>query len=522
MTMAGIRRLIARGSGGHDGRRGMFERRRGRPSAPSERTEAQRCGVATTKVASVAGGPHPFFTPWEQGTADAVKDFGLVGGVYKFPPQWELTAQNNMVETLVAQGYNAFNIFPGDANGTNALLDELKAQGIPSIAAGGCTSEPSPAAFCFATDVYNSAYIGTKALIAAMGDICTASRPVPDRPHREPPGRPEHAGPHQGRRHGRRRVRRARSQVLQHLTDSDDQEAATEKVDAILASNGDEIDGMISVAYVGSSVAATLLTNIGDKRIKFIGIDDDPAVLDAIKDGFVGRHDVPEPVRPGLPRLVRHGPAPRRLHGQGGLALPHRHRHLPDHRRRRQRRRHAQRRRSPTTPRSGSTSSRRWSRPSRTSTSSASELTLASCGGPCSFGGWAPACAFTAGLCSSGAHRRSTDRPPAGRSASARAALRRPACARTGRERCCACIHESAAPRRISRTPVSRSDTVTTRTLSRGLDVLEALAAADEFGLGPSAIAERSASTRRPSPACSEPSSKPATSPRMTGPGAIG
>ena len=44
---------------------------------------------------------------------------------------------------------------------------------------------------------------------------------------------------------------------------------------------------MISVAYVGSSVAATLLKNIGDKRIKFIGIDDDPAVLQGIKDGYV-------------------------------------------------------------------------------------------------------------------------------------------------------------------------------------------------------------------------------------------
>jgi DNA-binding IclR family transcriptional regulator len=32
---------------------------------------------------------------------------------------------------------------------------------------------------------------------------------------------------------------------------------------------------------------------------------------------------------------------------------------------------------------------------------------------------------------------------------------------------------------------------VTTRTLSRGLDVLEALASTDEFGLGPSAVAER-------------------------------
>jgi len=243
-------------------------------------------GVTPTKVAAVAGGPHPFFDPWGPGIEDAVADFGLAGGTYQFPPQWELTAQNNMVETLVAQGYNAFVIFPGDANGTNALLDELLAQDIPSISVGGCTSEPSPAAFCIATDVGNSAYIGTKALIAAMGDICTVEEPCQivhiasrlvdpntqariaavDRAVAETNGTVE---------------------VLQHLTDSDDQEAATEKVGAILAASGDEIDGMISVAYVGSSVAATLLRNLGDKRIKMIGIDDDPEVLSAIEDGFL-------------------------------------------------------------------------------------------------------------------------------------------------------------------------------------------------------------------------------------------
>jgi ribose transport system substrate-binding protein len=238
-----------------------------------------------TKVASVAGGPHPFFDPWEQGTADAVAAYSLGGGTYEFPPQWELTAQNNLVETLVAQGYNAFNIFPGDANGTNALLAELEAQGIPSIAAGGCTSEPSPAAFCLATDVGHSAYLATKALIAAMGDSCTVAEPcmivhIASRLV-DPNTQARIAAVDLATYETEGRVR-----VLQHLTDSDDQENATEKISAILASNGDEIDGMISVAYVGSSVAATLLRNLGDKRIKFVGIDDDPEVLSAIEDGF--------------------------------------------------------------------------------------------------------------------------------------------------------------------------------------------------------------------------------------------
>jgi ribose transport system substrate-binding protein len=247
---------------------------------------AQDKAASDTKVASVAGGPHPFFDPWGPGTDAAVKDFALAGGTYQFPPQWELTAQNDLVETLVAQGYNAFTIFPGDANATNTLMDELKANGIPSVSAGGCTTEPSPAAFCLATDVGNSAYIGTKTLIEAMGDKCTV----------EDPCQIVHIAsrlvdPNTVARIAA--VNKAASesggtvQVMQHLTDSDDQEAATEKVGGILAANGPDIDGMISVAYVGSSVAATLLKNIGDGRIKFVGIDDDQAVLDGIRDGYV-------------------------------------------------------------------------------------------------------------------------------------------------------------------------------------------------------------------------------------------
>ena len=36
-----------------------------------------------------------------------------------------------------------------------------------------------------------------------------------------------------------------------------------------------------------STVSATALRNLGDKRIKMVGIDDDPIVLDAIKEGFL-------------------------------------------------------------------------------------------------------------------------------------------------------------------------------------------------------------------------------------------
>ena len=44
---------------------------------------------------------------------------------------------------------------------------------------------------------------------------------------------------------------------------------------------------MVATAYIPSVVAVKSLHNLGDKRIKLVGIDDDKIVLDGIKDGFV-------------------------------------------------------------------------------------------------------------------------------------------------------------------------------------------------------------------------------------------
>ena len=76
-------------------------------------------------------------------------------------------------------------------------------------------------------------------------------------------------------------------ELVQHLADIDDQEAADRAINSFLAANADEIDGIVTSAYVPSVVSATALRNLGDKRIKMVGIDDDQVVLDAIRDGFV-------------------------------------------------------------------------------------------------------------------------------------------------------------------------------------------------------------------------------------------
>src|SRR4051794_4457675 len=125
--------------------------------------------ASDNKIALIPGGPHPYFAPWEQAAADAQKDFGIASVEYKVPAEWKLERQTELLESLAAQGDNAFGIFPGDAVGINSTVAEFKSNNIPAIALGGCASDPTDMGFCMATDVSASAYMGTKALIEAMG-----------------------------------------------------------------------------------------------------------------------------------------------------------------------------------------------------------------------------------------------------------------------------------------------------------------------------------------------------------------
>lgn len=234
--------------------------------------------AADTRAALVPGGPHPYFAAWADAAAAASKDFG-VEAEYEVPPAWELSQQNEMIESLVGQGYNAFLVFPGDASGTNATLGELKDFDIPSAALAGCTEAPTPALFCLGTDVYNSAYLGTKELIKAMGGS----------------GKIAHFTGFLVDPNTQLRIQAVQKaadeadgvEVIQVIADIDAPEPADEKINAFLAAQGDNVDGIVTTAWVPAVVAATSLRNLGDKRIKMVGIDHDQVVLDAIKDGFV-------------------------------------------------------------------------------------------------------------------------------------------------------------------------------------------------------------------------------------------
>lgn len=234
----------------------------------------------STKVALVPGGPHPYFAAWEQAGKDAVKDFGIGAGDYRVPQKWELAQQSQLLESLLTQGYNSFLIFPGDAVGTNSVVQEITENGGQAIALAGCLKDPTPALFCMGTDTGNSAYLGTKELIKAMGGK----------------GRIAHfAGflvdPNTQLRIDA--VQRAADEtngavkVVQVIADIDAPQPAEEKINAYLAANATNVDGIVTTAWVPAVTAANSLRKIGDKRIKMVGIDHDEVVLKAIKDGFV-------------------------------------------------------------------------------------------------------------------------------------------------------------------------------------------------------------------------------------------
>jgi ribose transport system substrate-binding protein len=149
-----------------------------------------------------------------------------------------------------------------------------------ALALAGCLKDPTPALFCMGTDTGNSAYLGTKELIKAMGGK----------------GKIAHftgflVDPNTQLRIDA--VQKAADEtngavtVTQVIADIDAPQPAEEKINAFLAANAAGVDGIVTTAWVPAVTAANSLRKIGDKRIKMVGIDHDEVVIKAIKDGFV-------------------------------------------------------------------------------------------------------------------------------------------------------------------------------------------------------------------------------------------
>jgi ribose transport system substrate-binding protein len=222
---------------------------------------------------------HPFYGPFPGAIADATKDFDLGKVEYQLPQNFVQNEQNQILDGLVAKGYNAFAIQPADPVAGNAKIGELVDAGMIVVTFGGCPTPPSKAPFCIATDVKNAAYLGATKLIELLGgkgNIVHLTGEIADiNSKRRMEGVEQAVKEHPG------------VTLIQTIGDIDTPEKAPNAVASLLASKGDQIDGILCTAYNPAVAVASELRKLDEKRIKAIGIDTDQTVLDAIRDGYM-------------------------------------------------------------------------------------------------------------------------------------------------------------------------------------------------------------------------------------------
>jgi ribose transport system substrate-binding protein len=247
-------------------------------TAPSSHTSG-----GPTKIAAVAGGPNAYFSPWGSALGVAVKNFGISGGTYEVAPtpSFDLTVENSTVNSLVSGGANAVMVYPDGVSGPNAELKELADRGVQSIVVGACVQTPSPSALCLATDTGAEAYYATEQLIQAIGgkgNIAFVTGPLSD------PNtvlREQNVARAVAQTHGK-------VHLVQVIGNVDTPTAAPPAVQSLLASKGSEVQGIVSTNYNPSvALADAVLAHPQYRHIKIIGIDNNPAVISAIKDGYM-------------------------------------------------------------------------------------------------------------------------------------------------------------------------------------------------------------------------------------------
>jgi ribose transport system substrate-binding protein len=226
--------------------------------------------------------PHPYITEVQSGAATAEKDFGT--RIYKMVGQeWSQDNESLNVEALSTKGHKAFSIYPGDAAGANGLFAALKRKGQLVVAYGAEPALPTPASFTVATDIKGAAMAACEELIRLMGDkgnILNVLETVTDiNTRKRDEGINEVVAKHPN------------VKIIQTIADMTQVSEATNKIQSALAARGGEIDGVITTGYNPTIAAAAILTewhkDASHKRIKFVGIDTGPMVIQAIRDGYI-------------------------------------------------------------------------------------------------------------------------------------------------------------------------------------------------------------------------------------------
>lgn len=242
------------------------------------------------KLALIPGGAHPYFQPWKT-TAELDKtDFKLGDVTFNETGEWDQGKQNNVINSLAAQGYNAFGIFGVSPTDINSTFEDLKAKGFAVGSLASCPAgDTNSADFCLSTDVEAAAYKATQATIEAIGGEGTivhlTGNNVDSNTQRRIAG-----------------VKKAIAETggkvteLPVITDIDkDLQTAQKAVADLLASKGKDIKGIVTTAY-NPAVAAADGVASSKLPIKVVAIDDDAKILSGIKSGGVAATVTQNPV----------------------------------------------------------------------------------------------------------------------------------------------------------------------------------------------------------------------------------
>ena len=246
--------------------------------------------TSSVKIALVPGGAHPYFQPWIGTATKAKTDFSLGAVTYNETAEWDQAKQNSLLTSLAAQGYNAFGIFGVSPTDINATFGDLKSKGFAVASLGSCPAgSVDKADFCLSTDVEQAAYKAAQAAITSMGGKGTlvhlTGNNVDSNTQRRIAG-------------VKKAVDETNGQVklLTTITDVDkDLQTAQKAVSDLLTAHGSQINGIVTTAY-NPAVAAAAGVKDAKLPIKVVAIDDDPKILEGIKDGSVAATVTQNPV----------------------------------------------------------------------------------------------------------------------------------------------------------------------------------------------------------------------------------
>ena len=233
------------------------------------------------EVALVPGGAHPYFQGWIGGGERAAEDFSLGGTTFNETGEWDQATQNGVLDTLAAQGFNAFGIFGVSPTDINTTFTDLQDKGFVVASLASCPAgDVNEASFCLSTDVEVAANNAAVAAIEAMGGegnlVHLTGNNVDSNTQRRIAGVDAAVAATDGA-----------VTLIQTITDIDVDLGTAEKAVAdLLAARGDEINGIVTTAFNPAVAAAEGVKESG-LDIVIVAIDDDPSILAGIRAGEV-------------------------------------------------------------------------------------------------------------------------------------------------------------------------------------------------------------------------------------------